>query len=363
MGDSTTGTRGSGVVIEDVSALWELLTISCSPRELLSRSRSVIMEGLMLSLGALKPWTREPGLFDVLRSVRLDGYEVLAMQQGWGLFNPTRARGASSWAVKALTAQRTLESAAEFLSEALEAVELHPSSVRVVLIPGDPANRNFMSRCHGLSVAGFLPGVVLVQVWPSIGNLERINPALARAAAYQSASAAGTLVAGQRPATGTLLEIEALAAEVAQTLGACRREALWETALAAPPDHEGALASAALLCGESSYDALDTNVYGIVDEGEETRVPPFSPEQLAPDEVEYTLEALAGEVHETEPSRVAAAIYGDPAIATWGYQGIGISSLAGVQVAHRRARAGTSTQVPSVSPSHLSVQGSRTPKP
>ena len=82
-----------------------------------------------------------------------------------------------------------------------------------------------------------------------------------------------------------------------------------------------------------SYDELDTNVYAYVDEGAATSVPPFEVSALDADEVTYTLEALATELEETSPSRVAAALYGDSATQQWGHPGAGFSALAGMQVA------------------------------
>ncbi|MEM9408741.1 MAG: hypothetical protein AAGA81_22110 [Acidobacteriota bacterium] len=318
---------------EDVAPLWDLLTLDCPPKELLQRSREVVMEGLMLRLDGLKTLTRSPGVYECLQIVRLDGYEVLAMQQGWGLFNPTRRRPASRWAVAQLRENETLHACRAALGSLLELASVDPAGVRLVLVPSDPSNRNLMARAFGLSLAADAPGLVLVQLWPSRGNLERLPAALARAAARQSLLADGTLALGQRPTAADLLRAEALADELAERAGLCAAGQLWRQTLAPPPDHLEALQHVAELSEVPSYDELDTNVYAFVDEGASTSVPPFEVTALDPEETEYTLQALDAELEETAPSRVAAALYGDPAARQWGHPGVGLSALAGVQVA------------------------------
>lgn len=318
---------------EDVAPLWQLLTLECSPKELLRRSRDVVMEGLMPRLDGFKKLTRGPGFFECLQAVRLDGYEVLAMQQGWGLFNPTRRREASRWAVERLERANTLHEGRAALGGLLELAGLRADSVRLVLIPADPANRNLMTRCFGLSVAADAPGLVLVEVWPSEGNLARLPAALARAAARQAVLKAGSLPVGRRPTTAQLLHAEALADRLAENAELCPPGELWREALAAPADHDAALQHIADLSQVPGYGELDTNVYAFVDEGGATSVPPFETSPLDEQERAYTIGALETELEQTSPSRVAAALYGDPATQQWGHPGVGLSALAGLQVA------------------------------
>ena len=201
---------------EDVAPLWELMTVECHPKELLQRSRAVVMEGLMLRLDGFKTLTRSRGIFECLQVVRLDGYEVLAMQQGWGLFNPTRRRAASRWAVEQLDKTQTLANSRAALGSLLDLAGVNPEDVRLVLVPADPSNRNLMTRAFGLSMTADAPGLVLVQVWPSPGNLNRLPAALARAAARQALLADGTLALEKRATTAELLRAEALADELAE---------------------------------------------------------------------------------------------------------------------------------------------------
>jgi len=83
----------------------------------------------MLRLDALAPLVRGRGAYELLQITRLDGYEVLAMQQSWGLFNPSRRRPASAWAVDRL---RSTDTAAT-LSARLATMGLVVDAGRIVL--------------------------------------------------------------------------------------------------------------------------------------------------------------------------------------------------------------------------------------
>lgn len=253
------------------------------------------------------------------------------MQQGWGLFNPTRTVSASAWACGRLT-PAVQSTAVATLTAALSRLGVE-SDVELLMVPADPANRNLMTRCHGLSVCAAVPGWVLVEIWPSDGNLDRLAAGLARAAAHQQFA----LSREGREAPITLadvLKVEACAAQLAAPLELVHAGSLARQLFDPPADHAATLRHIAGFYGLEGYDDLDTNVYGGLDRGADTRVPPLGPAPVVtPAERAYTREAIASERETTDPVRIAACLYGDEAVRAWGHAGGGYSPLAGFEVA------------------------------
>jgi hypothetical protein len=330
--------------LPDLEPVWELFHLEVHPRELLARARPILMDGLQRRLAPpLAATRRAESPWAIERLVRLDGYEAVAMQQGWGLFNPTRRPAASIWAVEILRRKGVVERCRSALAAALHAAGAAwpqargAEAIDLVVVPGDPANRNFMTRTHGLSVAARSPGLVLVQVWPSAGNLERLPAAMARAAAHQ--------VLAPRLDLAEQLNCESAADRIGHTLGVCRAQQLWREVLAAPCDHEAALEHAAALSGAPSYAALDTNIYGHTDQAVSTRVEPWTVEPLDEEERSYTVAVLAQmlEAAVSDSATIAGALFGDDAMRAWGHRGAGFASLAGFQVAALRPDWGSSS--------------------
>ncbi len=316
------------VTLTDTSILTELLVARSSPRERLRRARGPLMDDLQARLLPLIGTHACPALFQVQQVARLDGYEVAAMQQTWGLFNPTRSIEASSWAVAQLCAD-VVHAASDALDGALARLGA-TAEVELLVVPGDPANRNLMVRSHGLSVCAVAPGWVLVEIWPSQGNLDHLMPSLVRAAAHQKF--AQQLARIDQPVTlAQALQVEAGAGQLAEAMGHGPAATLGRRLFSPPVDYEATLEAIAGFYDLERYDELDTNIYGGLDRGGETRVPAFEhAPDMADDERAYTLEAIASEHDTTDPVRIASCLYGDPAVQAWGHPGGGYAMLAGL---------------------------------
>lgn len=311
----------------------ELLVSDARPTERLRLARGPIIEDIQRRLPPLLDPERAPALFLIHQAARLDGYEVGAMQQAWGLFNPTRPVAASAWAVERLSEAIRKEAAAN-LEAALGAGGVD-AEVELLIIPAEPANRNLMVRAHGLSITAGAAGWVLVEVWPSDGNLARLAPALARAAAHQA------FAQRQRNQNRALTLAEAIAIEtdaagLAERLGLDLGLPLWRRLFAPPADHTAALQAIAAWAGLDDYDQLDSNIYGHLDRGRDTRVPALGPaSDPSEDEHEYNREAIEADRESTDPARIAACLYGDEAVELWGHPGAGYGPFAGLTTAER----------------------------
>lgn len=158
-------------------------------------------------------------------TARLDGSIIIASQQFFGLFNPSRNRTLTKWQFGTLRnenalgiVEQTLRAALDFLSVPGRA---HPiASATTWIFPADPSNAHTMLSRQGLEAWGDAPGAVALQLWPSPGNLARLPPVTTRAMAlgYRSAMTGPT----STPTLGDHLVREGLASSLVRELHADR---------------------------------------------------------------------------------------------------------------------------------------------
>lgn len=309
-------------VHDTITLLESLFCEPSAPAARLELARPVLYgEGSPLEQFKVLTRSRRTRLFQTMQAGLVDGYSVVAAQQGWGLFNPGRSLEASQWTFERFRTLDVLGQIREELSAAASYLSAHlPNELNVFLLPADPANRALMLRAHGLSVFAGLPDALLIQLWPSEGNLSRLDAALTRALVH--------IAEGRDAEPLTLravLEREKRAAELVSG----RFPAFAEPQLLsfrAPENWESALAHAATLCGAESYDALKANIYG----GDGASVEPV-PSVSPLEERAYVHAVLLEHLGETQPTRIAACLYGDEVVAAQGHPGMGAPLFAGLQ--------------------------------
>lgn len=247
----------------------------------------------------------------VMAAAEQDGHDVLAAQQGWGLFNPTRDRDLSSWVFDRFAECDIVGR----LRDALEpwAAALPGESLTVVVLPADPANRSLMAMNHGLSGFAGVPGWLALQLWPSDGNLDRLDSAVGRLAAHQ-VRAADTVA--------DYLAREGLAAALAGD---------WAVAVREPVGWEAELARVARHYGKESYDDVVVNVYGNAEPAGPDRPPPAV--DLNTETLEYAAEVISGLLSESDPRVIAGVLYGDALVGRQGHPAVGLPDYAGLYVA------------------------------
>ncbi len=199
------------IVIHDtVSLLASLFCEPSSPKERLERSRPVLYgEGSVFQPFKLAARAQRTTLFRVMQAGAVDGYNVVAAQQGWGLFNPSRRVEASQWTFGQFRDKVVLGQIREGLEAAARHSQAPDVELNVFLLPADPANRALMLRSHGLSVFAGVPGSLLIQLWPSEGNLARLGAAITRALMY-----AGTAGESEVMTLRDMLRLEGRATEL-----------------------------------------------------------------------------------------------------------------------------------------------------
>ena len=311
------------ITVHDTPALLEPLFCEPSaPKERLERARPIFYdESSLFRRFELVKRSQHSLLFKVMQAGALGGYSVASAQQGWGLFNPTRTLAASQWTFARFREEAILIR----IRDALEAVtpplsKTHLNTLDVFLLPGDPANRTFMLRSHGLSVFGGVPGLLLVQLWPSEGNLARLESLLLRSLFHTTAEPPSTL--------GNVLELEKRVAEMAeQHYPAVSVPRL--LAFTAPKNWQADLAHAARLCGADAYDDVRANIYG----ADGSSIAPLPvPVPLSAEEIEYARAVLKEGSAEAQASRIAAYLYGDEVVAPQGHAGVGMPLFGGLTV-------------------------------
>ena len=311
---------------DTVSLLESLFCEPSSPKARLELARPVLYgEGSVFQPFKLAARAQRTTLFRVMQAGAVDGYSVVAAQQGWGLFNPARRVEASQWTFGQFRDKEVLGQ----IREGLEAVAMHLQApdfeLNIYLLPADPANRALMLRSHGLSVFAGLPGVILIQLWPSEGNLARLGAAITRALVY-----AGTVGETEVTTLSDVLRLEGRAARLVRERFPTPLEPQL-MAFRAPDNWRAALVHAAELCGVETYDDIRANIYG--GEGSSIR---SVPEARALDEEErvYVKAVLREAGNETQPTRIAAHLYGDEVVAPQGHVGVGVPPFGGVAVTH-----------------------------
>jgi len=331
------------IIVHDTLSTFEpLFTSTDNPKVLLEKARPVLFDPDGLQVQLSKHFAnKEQNGFYVMQAAQRDGVHVLAMQQGWGLFNPTRNRNVSAWQFEQFAQKDVAARIHEILTALCEQLpdSLLPPTLNCYLFPTDPANKPLMINNHGLSGFGFSPGHLFVQLWPSDGNLARLRPLLAR-----------LLIHTIRPlpleTTQTLadwLAIEGLAANfIMTTLPKPDRmswyewlklgQKSWRDWLNPPADWPETLAQIAAIYGLSSFDDLVVNVYSSMQPIGSDRPPTVDP--LSAEEREYARDVIRDGLGETDPNQIAAYLYGDEIVAEQGHQGVGLPPYAGFEVAH-----------------------------
>jgi len=175
-----------------------------------------------------------------MQSAQQDGFHVLAMQQVWGLFNPTRKQDVSAWQFEQFRQKNVAGVVEKTLADLC-----------------DPANRPLMINNHGVSGFGFAPGTILLQLWPNEGNLTRLRPLLARLLIHNIRP----LPVCASPTLADWLAVEGLAAGFIEMACPDWGETPWLAWLSVPADWAETLDQIATRYGLDRFDDLVVNVY------------------------------------------------------------------------------------------------------
>jgi uncharacterized protein YjaZ len=317
-------------VLNTLDLLEPLFTSTASPKQLQEEAQDTMQnkEGLWAWVAETQKQARLYG-YPAMEAANLDGFDALLAQQMWGLFNPSRKPEASVWAFAQLRQADVLRQTEHWLRRLAEYFgPLAPEHLDVVIIPADPANRNLMVRCHGLSAYAH-PGRMLIQLWPSAGNLARLGTVVTRlfvqAMRWQ-------MLRGRTARLADYLVMEGLAAAQIEE-GFPDKPLPWLAALRKPEDWEDALEQVAQIYGLEHYSQLRTNVYGNVSQVGEVDSP--QARIYSAEELEYARAICEQALQETDPRQSAAYLYGDGFVRTNGHSGVGMPLFGGLEVAYR----------------------------
>jgi uncharacterized protein YjaZ len=320
------------VVVHDTVTLLKPLFLSrARPKEKLAEALPVTT-GLQKSIPAMA--RVETLANDIAAVTRLDAYGALAGYQFWGLFNPTRKVEASAWAFEQLVEHEVVGRVEAYLTRTCTQFPSRqtPERLDCLVLPGDPANRELMVYGHGLGAVG-TPGVILIILWPSPGNLQRLEATLARALVqslrWQHAPP------DPAPTLADYLALEGLAASfVAQGFPTLPEP--WLAPFRPPDDWPDALAHVAQIYGLKHYDELTGNIYGSRISGETVNSQRYpKAHRLSVDEYDYAQALIRDALAAADAPTIAAYLYGDEAVANQGYATVGLPNFAGFEVAYR----------------------------
>ncbi|WP_158289639.1 DUF2268 domain-containing putative Zn-dependent protease [Paenibacillus flagellatus] len=272
---------------------------------------------------------------DILSAVRSDGIDILEAQQQYGLFNPSRNLEATKWSFDQSERQQLdtrVLTRLETLARALPS-SLLPERLVVVVLPADCANGTLMLNGSGISCYGRAPGYLLLRIWPSTGNLSRLDSVLARS--FIHGIRRGVQRIESAIPLGEAFVMEGLAAAFVQSM--VPEAAHPELASFLPPaDWEEHLSTIARYYGEASYDDVSVNIYGTPIKAGSMRPPKVVP--LTEEELEASCTRLAPQAFRQEANVVAAHLYGDPLITAQGLPSFGIPHLGGFEAGYRIVR-------------------------
>jgi uncharacterized protein YjaZ len=321
------------IVRDTITELQPLFTESSRPQERLQRFLELI-NSTEESAGKIRARLRRG--YEVVEAAQLDGFDVVFAQQGWGLFNPTRKREASAWVFEQLSAHDVLGKADRWLRQFAGRFGARslPPRMELMILPTDPANRSLMIDSHGLQAFGGSEEAILVQIWPSAGNLERLGPVLARAFAHNVRW--HHTPPNRPPALADYLLLEGLAASFVAVEFPDLAVAPWLVSFYEPDDWEEALRFVAGFYGLSNFNEITYNVYGMTRAMGSERPPYALP--LEAEELPYAREIIYEALEESAPSRIAAYLYGDEIVAAHGHAAMGLSPYAGFEVGYRLAQ-------------------------
>jgi uncharacterized protein YjaZ len=250
--------------------------------------------------------------FDILSAVRSDGIDLLEAQQQYGLFNPSRNVEATKWCFDesaGLQIDKRIEKGLSAIAEALPP-SLLPERLAVYILPPDCANGDFILNGSGLTCYGRIPGYMLVRIWPTAGNMNRLGPVLARSLIHGVRRRA-VMLKSPIP-LGEAFVMEGLAAAFVYRMFPDLEHPPF-IGFRPPNDWEEVLSRIAGYYGESRYDDITVNVYGSGVKAGSMRPPLAVP--LTDEELDYAAEEIRLQADRSEPNLVAAYLYGDPLVA------------------------------------------------
>lgn len=321
------------IVVHDTLTMVEpLFTSTEPPKVLLEKAKPLLFEpdGLQPLLGECVGDKEQNGFY-VMQAAQQDGFHVLAMQQVWGLFNPTRNQGVSAWQFAQFRQKDVTGTVEKILTDLCELIpdELLPETLTCYLLPTDPANRPLMINNHGVSGFGFAPGYILLQLWPNEGNFKRLPPLLARLLIHNIRP----LSAQNSQTLADWLAVEGLAAGFIEMACPDVGETPWLAWLSEPADWAQTLEQIATRYGVERFDDLVVNVYSSMQPIGADRPPPAV--AVDADEREYVVGVIRDGLNEVDPNQIAAYLYGDEVVAEQGHTGIGLPPYAGFEAAHQ----------------------------
>lgn len=296
---------------------------------------------LAAGLAAWRSFETETGIaarvypgYRVMEAAELDGYQVMSARQMWGLFNPARKIEASAWAFERFRQLELPGQAGAWLQELATPFGELALKVELLVVPADPANRRLMLSSFGLSGFAGVPGKILLQIWPSEGNLERLPAVLARLLALQLWwQRPGRR---SRPTLADFLVVEGLAASfVSEKFPDTALP--WLVAFAKPRDWDQVIAQVAReFYRAQSYADIEADINGRALPAGELGVP--AAKALSLEELEYARGIIKPSLAETDSRRIAAYLYGDELVVPQGHSGVGMVQWGGLEACYRTAQ-------------------------
>lgn len=307
---------------DSITILEPLFCVQHKPKDLLSKTKPIFFEDDS-PFRQLMPVVLSDSL--PAQVLKICNWGV-SPQQGWGLFNPNRKVEASQWVFERFYEEKLFEHAQERLELFADIFSENalPEVLNVFLLPADPANRITMLRSFG-SAFFATKDMLIVQLWPSQGNVDKLGALLARAFAqliWQRKTEPKTLK--------DMIEQEGFATEFVAQHYPDKAET-WALSIQPAYDWDDALRALSQLYGVKNYDDIPANVYG-TDGSSIARLPPVKP--LEAEELEYAQSLLQENLTETEASKIAALLYGDDLVTPQGYMGQGMPNYAALELAY-----------------------------
>lgn len=318
------------IIVHDTLQLFEpLFTADVRPKELFELANDVLFYAEDSMANKLSPMMKgkTAGGYAVMEAGQTDGFVALNQQQAWGLFNPSRKRHITAYQfeqLRQLDILAWLEARATHYATTLNI----PHDIQLFLLPADNANRNVMIDTFGVCGFAGVQRYVALRLWPTAGNLARLDKLLARLMVYQKHAHT------ERKTLRDWLVLEGNAARfIAEQFP---EEAYpWGVTWQKSADYDTALAKIATLRGIDHYNHMLTNIYGAAVPIGTERPPDVRP--MDAETFAYAEEIISDALDETDPIRIAAYLYGDELVARQGYPTIGLPAYAGYEVAYRWA--------------------------
>lgn len=324
------------LIIPDTLAIFgSFFTSRESPQDRFQRAQATILapDGLLIqtqkNMGGGDKYTDFGAVIDATQ------HDGIVGQQAFGLFNPTRKLEASEWAFAEYARLDILGRLRDILTRFMAAFpEMTQRELTCIFLPADPANRAMMLNNKGLGAIGGIPGYMMVQLWPSAGNMARFEAAVARVFAHQVRRTALLETAdGWQDTLADWLILEGLAAAYVEKIVGKSGGEVRFLPFAAPPDWPAELTRIAqTYYGLNSYDDMVLNTYGNMQPVGPERPP--TPIPIPADELAYSLEVMRAALHENRSNFIAAYLYGDEIGAAQGLPAIGLPPYAGFDVGY-----------------------------